>query len=760
MGTFLLIPASAGGLNSVATFGDLPATANLGDAYLVRDTGVIYFWDSSDSWEATDAQLASSSASDTNSVDLTVTSGVLTADVKLSANAATSGYLKATTTIKTTGSTGLHVELPEASAGQTGVLKSTDFSTFAGKQAGDADLTAIAALAGPGFAVKTTTDPTAPAWANRTITGTSNRLSVTNGDGVSANPILNVDATQFPSSVLADSGKALVSGGANTASWGIPQFSIDSELTGRISWGGSGNYYSASGATFSILRSGVGRISSSKITWAGGESVVLTAGKGYYIGYSATNTIVAIDSSTIYSATRQTYYENVSALMKNNVILFEVWYDGIEMLVVKEDHEYAYPAEVSVHQHFSLGHVYTGTGGLISLLSSANRTIQTAGDDMLDDHGLTTRIYDSGGAALTTDCIYQNAGGTTSRLNRTAFTTAGFSVTPTPGAVYRDAGSTFTVTVLFVAANVMHCYRSSGVGAIASSGTLTKVSGTGDASVTYSSTANVRVIPSIYLAAGVPTPLATASNTNRWGIFAIYALKDDKQTPSTASPTPKYICVPSNTAYSGANANNAIASLGTNSAPDLTQFVIPSDFNELEPVLTGFVLIDGNTRIIPIVTSSGFVNGVRSYRATAGSSGFAGAASVTNAINVSTDTTSFAGWLSSADVNVQLALNSIAAKSSAIRTVTTDPTISTTDRTILCDCTSAQITVNLPAAASNLGRMMWIKKIDSSANKVVIEGNASETIDGALNQELISQFKSVQIQCDGSNWYILSSVWG
>ena len=434
----------------------------------------------------------------------------------------------------------------------------------------------------------------------------------------------------------------------------------DMEMTGIKAWGGSGNYYSIAGANFTVARAGSGYINNTPITWAGGETVTLTAGKTYFIGYSATNTLVATDFSTIFSATRSQYQSNLEDYMHSHVVLFEVWYDGIQMTVTKEDHEYAYETEISVHQHFTVGNIYTSTGGIVSVLSSANRTIQTAGDDMLDDHGLVSRVYDSGGLAIDVDCYYKNAGGTASRLNRRAFTTAGFTVTPTPGAVYRDSGSTFQATVLYVASNVMYTWQNSGTGTPAPSATLTKVSGTGDATVTYSSFTNIRVVPSIYLSSSIPTPLAVSGNTNRFGIFAIYALKDDKQTPNTTSPVTSYMCIPSATTYT--SASNAANSLGAALAPDTSQFVMPTEIIGLEPVLTGFVIIDGNTRIIPTTNTNGFVNGVRSYRAVAGSVGLAGSIAVANAVNVSTDTTSFTGNLSNSDVNVQLALNTLSAK--------------------------------------------------------------------------------------------------
>jgi len=50
------------------------------------------------------------------------------------------------------------------------------------------DLAALEALASTGIAVRTGSDT----WAQRTITGTANRIVVTNGDGVSGNPTLDV----------------------------------------------------------------------------------------------------------------------------------------------------------------------------------------------------------------------------------------------------------------------------------------------------------------------------------------------------------------------------------------------------------------------------------------------------------------------------------------------------------------------------------------------------------------------------------------
>jgi hypothetical protein len=79
----------------------------------------------------------------------------------------------------------------------------------------------------------------------------------------------------------------------------------------------------------------------------------------------------------------------------------------------------------------------------------------------------------------------------------------------------------------------------------------------------------------------------------------------------------------------------------------------------------------------------------------------------------------------------------------------------TTATTVLCNAAGGAITVNLPAASGNSGKILNVKKTDSSVNNVTVDGNVAETIDGALTQALKKQWDSIQIQCDGSNWFII-----
>lgn len=88
-------------------------------------------------------------------------------------------------------------------------------------------------------------------------------------------------------------------------------------------------------------------------------------------------------------------------------------------------------------------------------------------------------------------------------------------------------------------------------------------------------------------------------------------------------------------------------------------------------------------------------------------------------------------------------------------------TVLTTDRNkvILGDATSAAFTLTLPAASSaGDGFALIVKKTDSSANAVTLDGNSSETIDGATTYALSSQYDAVLIVCDGSNWHVASKA--
>ena len=71
---------------------------------------------------------------------------------------------------------------------------------------------------------------------------------------------------------------------------------------------------------------------------------------------------------------------------------------------------------------------------------------------------------------------------------------------------------------------------------------------------------------------------------------------------------------------------------------------------------------------------------------------------------------------------------------------------------------SSAVTANLPAAGSDYtGRVVTIFKADSGGGAVTIDGNSSETINGATTVALSAQYNYRTIICDGSNWLVISS---
>lgn len=86
---------------------------------------------------------------------------------------------------------------------------------------------------------------------------------------------------------------------------------------------------------------------------------------------------------------------------------------------------------------------------------------------------------------------------------------------------------------------------------------------------------------------------------------------------------------------------------------------------------------------------------------------------------------------------------------------TTSNTLSATaDNQVDVDAATAggNVTLTLPAASGNTGLVYWIQKIDSGSNTVIIDANASETINGALTYTLTAQYQIVMLRCNGTNW--------
>jgi hypothetical protein len=90
-----------------------------------------------------------------------------------------------------------------------------------------------------------------------------------------------------------------------------------------------------------------------------------------------------------------------------------------------------------------------------------------------------------------------------------------------------------------------------------------------------------------------------------------------------------------------------------------------------------------------------------------------------------------------------------------VRTETTSYLATLLDEVILCDATLGPITITLPTAVGNAGKLYSVKKIDSSNNRVTVDGNGAEPIDGDLDFDLKKQHEVIQVVADGTGWWIV-----
>ncbi len=86
---------------------------------------------------------------------------------------------------------------------------------------------------------------------------------------------------------------------------------------------------------------------------------------------------------------------------------------------------------------------------------------------------------------------------------------------------------------------------------------------------------------------------------------------------------------------------------------------------------------------------------------------------------------------------------------------TDSPYTASLKNTILVDTSGGAVTINLPAVASNVDKVYYVKKITSDTNQITIDGNASETIDGALTQVIGQYLATLKIVSDGIAWHII-----
>jgi hypothetical protein len=149
------------------------------------------------------------------------------------------------------------------------------------------------------------------------------------------------------------------------------------------------------------------------------------------------------------------------------------------------------------------------------------------------------------------------------------------------------------------------------------------------------------------------------------------------------------------------------------------------------------IRIDGNNDYLGFYTSSSGFNNFSNERMRVASSGAL-------LINTTTDN-------NVDELQVNGSISGIGFKQAY---VTKTGAYTATNDDYVIDCTSGTFTVTLPASSGRTGRILIIK--NSGAGTITVDGNASETIDGATTYSLSVQYATVQIMSDGTNWKIIS----
>jgi hypothetical protein len=148
------------------------------------------------------------------------------------------------------------------------------------------DLAAVEGLSGTGIAVRVAGDT----WATRTITGTTDRVTLTNGDATSANPIIDIASTYVGQTSITTLGTIA------TGTWNGTAIAQNHGGTGFTTYATGDILYASATNTLSKLTVGstgqVLTVSGGVPTWSAGSSVT----RAYLTG--STSSVIDLDSGT------------------------------------------------------------------------------------------------------------------------------------------------------------------------------------------------------------------------------------------------------------------------------------------------------------------------------------------------------------------------------------------------------------------------------------------------------------------------------
>lgn len=156
----------------------------------------------------------------------------------------------------------------------------------------------------------------------------------------------------------------------------------DQNATGFVEWGNGTTYwtYVPGTQTFTVDRRGTGVVRSAPVVWTAGQSVVLTD--------LAVN-FVYMTSSGVIGATTST---NGGQLYLDNIVLFEVWVQGTNFIVTKENHPWEFTSSVAKAWHSLFGSLLENATQTLTVASGVARTVNLGGTNVINDHGVSTAI--------------------------------------------------------------------------------------------------------------------------------------------------------------------------------------------------------------------------------------------------------------------------------------------------------------------------------------------------------------------------------
>jgi len=473
--------------------------------------------------------------------------------------------------------------------------------------------------------------------------------------------------------------------GSTTRTLAMPNRNIDmaaNDFTGFAGWTDSGTYYSTVTTAFTLLCGGYGYINGTRVDFAAQGPITLGNQSTTYVGINASGTLTGIDWTVISASD----YEN-------NIMLFEVLYDGTVYLIKNEQHPWNFEQSISGFFHNNLGTIIRGAGAVISVgggTAPTNRQLNIT-PDTYEDHGITMAIPSA--TPLTWQLWYINGSGKWIRHS-----------TGTDFASFWSNAGTATAGTANGNRVVYRIYVTNGFAA------------DGTQSPTYVAVMNTALYSSLAAANTAINAGTIQGPTN--ALFSIELCQLGYIVVRTTTG-PIYsieqVTVQKNTF-------NAKYVGGTTSGSHLL----------LSDLTAGTYTDGGHGSLVQLnsTASAPTINSdVTAYKL--------------GTVWVRTDTDDVYMCQNNTDGNaVWFCLNQpiLTSLRSSPRTITAaGPTaLDNTYGLVLCDCTSNNVGISLPTLATYPGIRYRVVKIDSSANTVTITPNGSEKIDVSLSSMILT----------------------